>query len=218
VEIAQRGDIDAQRPEGGNPRLLVIDGAGVGERLIHVEVEVADHHLVAGHRLVDVVVGEGHHCLIGGLRVAGIQIKVDRHPLQSARGSVVEGEVFFKLARLRHAVLPHGVAHTVGFEGFLAIGLAHSDGETRLAILAVVVVPEVGFHFARKKELVGCREDGHRAGRAFDNGHAAARLQRHRVGVHVAAEQVVLPAAGDIAPYQASIGADVETFRPATNL
>ena len=64
VEVAQRGDIDAERLEGGNPRLLVIDGAGVGQRLIHMEVEVADHHLVAGHGLVDVVVGEGHHCLL----------------------------------------------------------------------------------------------------------------------------------------------------------
>ena len=48
VEVAQRGDIDARRPEGGNLRLFVGDAAGVGERLIHMEVKVADHHLVAG--------------------------------------------------------------------------------------------------------------------------------------------------------------------------
>ena len=67
MEIAQRGDIDAQRFEGGDPLRLVIDGPGVGQLLVEMEVEVADHHLVAGQGFVDIVVREGHHRLLGGL-------------------------------------------------------------------------------------------------------------------------------------------------------
>src|ERR1022692_1040086 len=184
----------------------------------HLNEELTDHDLVAGQGFVDVVVGEGHHCLIGGLRVARIQVKVDGHPLHSARGRVVEREVLLELARLGDAALPDGVGLTVRLEGFLAIGLAHSHGEIGFAVLAVVVIAEVGFHFARKEEFVGCGKGGHRAGAAFHNHHAAARLQRHGVAVDVAAKKVVLPAAGDIAPHQAGIVADGEPFQPGDEL
>src|ERR1035438_169443 len=63
MEVAEGGDIDAERLEGGNPWRLEIDGAGVGQLLVEMEVEVADHYLVAGQGLVDIVMGEGHDCL-----------------------------------------------------------------------------------------------------------------------------------------------------------
>ena len=46
-----------------------VDGAGVGELLIEVKVEMADQHFVAGQGFVDVVVRKGHDGLLRGLAV-----------------------------------------------------------------------------------------------------------------------------------------------------
>jgi len=60
---------------------------------------------------------------------------------------------------------------------------------------------------------VGGGEHRDRTGAAFHHFHAAARLQGHCVGIDGAAEQVVLPAAGDVAPHQAGIVGDSETLQ-----
>ncbi len=204
VKIAQRGNVNAQRLKGGNPLRLMVESAGVGQFLIKMKMKVTYHHLVAGHGLIYVVVRERHDGLLGSLRIAGIQVEIYRHPLHGTRWGVVESEILLEFARLRDAPLPYGIGHAVRLERFLAVGLPHAHGERGVAVLAVIIVSQIGFHFARKEELVGRRENRYRSGAAFHHREPIARLEHHRVGIDFAAEQVVLPAARRIAPNQAS--------------
>src|SRR6266851_1085994 len=93
--------------------------------------------------------------------------EVDSHPLPRAWPRAVEREV---LASILGAVsLPCGI--------FFALRLPHAERECGVAVLAIPVVAEVEFGFARPEEIVRRRKSRNRSAGRFRGGDAIGGLQ-----------------------------------------
>jgi hypothetical protein len=108
------------------------------------------------------------------------------------------------------ALVPLFVRDAVGLVGLFAVGLAGADGERLCVELSVIDEAEVGLDFTCEEELVRGREEGERAAPSFDDSDAVASFKRDGVLVGIAAESVLLPGTGGIAPDDAGVVVDGE--------
>lgn len=109
MKIGQDRHVDPQAAENLEPTGLQVHGAGVGQLLVEVHVEMADQNLVARHALVTIVVGEGEHGFLRRTAVFRAQVKIDRHALPGSGRGVVEREVIGVVTRFAGAAVPHFV-------------------------------------------------------------------------------------------------------------
>src|SRR5262249_44777837 len=108
VKIGHHRDVDAERPEGGNPRRLKIEASGVQRLFVEVRVEMTDGHLEAGQRLVLVVVSELHYSFLCGRTWLRAEIVVNGHALPCPGWRVVKRKVpHGEAARLPGSPLPY---------------------------------------------------------------------------------------------------------------
>src|SRR5262249_30143561 len=130
VEIGHHRDVDAERPEGGNPRRLKIEASGVQRLFVEVCVEMTDSHLEAGQWLVLVVVSELHYRFLCGRTWLRAEIVVNSHALPGPGWSIVKRKVSQgEAARLSRSPLPHFIRAAEGPVHLLAVGLADAHRE-----------------------------------------------------------------------------------------
>ena len=146
---------------------------------------------------------------------AGAEVEIHWHTLPGAGRSVVEREIIDLAARFPHTPVPNFVGNAVRFVAFLAVRLANAQGERALAILAVVVVSEIGLDFARKEEFVGRRQNAQRSSARFEDRQPVASANPNRVAIHGSAEAVLLPRPGQDRATPRASGSERETFQPA---
>src|SRR5215475_2641091 len=164
VEIGHHCDVDAERPEGRNPRRLEIEASGVQRLLVEVRVEMTDGYLEAGQRLVPVVVSELHHRFLCGRTWHWAEIVVNGHALPGPGWRVVERKVPQReAARLPRPPLPYFIRETEGPVHLLLVGLADAHRERAGVVFAVPHVAQVQLDFAAEEEFVRRREDRDRA-------------------------------------------------------
>src|SRR5215813_1349765 len=130
MEIGHHRDVDAERPESGNPCRLKIEASGVQRLFVEVCVEMTDSHLEAGQRLVLVVVSELHYRFLCGRTWLRAEIVVNGHALPGPGWRIVKREVSLgEAARLSRSPLPHFVRAAEGPVHLLAVGLADAHRE-----------------------------------------------------------------------------------------
>ena len=124
-----------------------------------MEMEVAYQDLESGQSLIDVVVSVGENILLGGMAVLRAEVEINSHALKGSRRRVVEREVLQFAADSATRRFHTCVRDAEWLIAFFAIRLPNSDREGGVAVLAVIDVAEIGFHFAGEEELVGWREE-----------------------------------------------------------
>ena len=201
VEVRHHGDVDAARPEGGQPRRLQVERSGIAQLLGEVRVEMACGDFVSGKRLVEVVMRVGQDLLQRGPGFIRAEVEVDGHSLLGSGGRVVEREIALrKAAGLADARLPQLVRDAVGTKHFLAVAVAHTHGIGLFVVLAIPHVTQVRLDLAGPEEFVRRRKHRDRPAGGFDNGKAVAGTQSHGSAVGRPAELVLLPVARSVAP------------------
>ena len=114
-----------------------------------------------------------------------------------------------------HAAVPHGIADAPRLGTDFSIGLAHTEREVILAVLAVIDVTKICLDLAREKELVGGRENSQGTAVRFQNSQSIPRPQTHWILIHRTTECVTLPSARRIAPDQLGVLAHAKTLQSA---
>src|SRR3984893_2994163 len=135
------------------------------------------HHLIAGKRLVTVVARISERRLDGRLRRLRAHEEIDRHALPGPRPGAVERVVLPPI--LGTVAFPRGI--------FFTLCLTDAEREGCVADLAVPVVAEVEFRFARPEEIVRRRKRHDRSALPFGGDEAVGGLPRDALAIPGAA-------------------------------